>query len=298
MALRKRRGTEGLPEDQRAALKNLVAQPKFELIPLSNVREKAEALPPRAVVTVTASPSHGLEATIELACDLMALGHDAIPHLSAHMVHDRAHLEELLARCRECGLHRAFVVGGDAKEPGAYHDGLSLLRAIHEFGNPFAEIGVPSYPEGHPDIADDVLLRVLLEKQPLVNYTATQMCFNPGAIVSWISSVRAAGVTLPIHLGTPGVAELTKLMTISARIGVADSARYLKKNRSIVGHLIKGSFGPDALLEELAPTLADEAADVRALHVFTFNQVQATVDWQRRMLEELGGEDLPAAVSN
>ena len=53
MPFKKRRGTDGLPEDQRAALKNLVAQPKFELIPLSNVREKAEALPPRAVVTVT-----------------------------------------------------------------------------------------------------------------------------------------------------------------------------------------------------------------------------------------------------
>jgi hypothetical protein len=42
------------------------------------------------------------------------------------------------------------------------------------------------------------------------------------------------------------------------------------------------------LLEQLAPTIADESADVRALHVFTFNEVQATVDWQTRMLEELG----------
>jgi methylenetetrahydrofolate reductase (NADH) len=190
------------------------------------------------------------------------------------------------------------VVGGDSKEPGEFHDGLALLRAIHEYGSPFTEIGVPGYPEGHADIADDVLLRVLLEKQPLANYMATQMCFNPGAITDWIGRMRAIGVTLPVHLGTPGVAELTKLMTISARIGVADSARYLKKNRSIVGHLIKGSFGPDALLERLGPTFADAAADVRALHVFTFNQVQATVDWQRRMLDELGGEDLPEAVSN
>jgi methylenetetrahydrofolate reductase (NADPH) len=212
------------------------------------------------------------------------------------MVHDAAHLSALLDRCRECGLRRAFVVGGDSKEPGDYHDGLALLRAIHEYGSPFTEIGVPSYPEGHADIADDVLLRVLLEKQPLANYMATQMCFNPGAIAAWIARMRAAGVTLPVHLGTPGVAELTKLMTISARIGIADSARYLKKNRSIVGHLIKGSFGPDALLEQLAPTLADAAADVRALHVFTFNQVQATVDWQRRMLEELSGAE-PAAAS-
>jgi methylenetetrahydrofolate reductase (NADPH) len=288
MPLRKRRGTDGLPESQRAALKNLVAQPKFELIPLTTALEKAQALPPGCVATVTASPSHGLEATIDLACELIAMGHDAIPHLSAHMVRDHAHLASLLERCRECGLRRAFVVGGDSKEPGEYHDGLSLLRAIHDHGTPFVEIGVPSYPDGHPDITDDVLLAVLREKQPLASYMTTQMSFNPGAISSWIGRMRTAGITLPVHLGLPGVAELTKLMTISARIGVADSARYLRKNRSMIGHLIKGSFGPDALLEELAPTLADEAADVRALHVFTFNQVQATVDWQRRMLEELG----------
>jgi methylenetetrahydrofolate reductase (NADPH) len=288
MAIRKRRGAEGLPEDQHAALKNLVAQPKFELIPLSTALEKAQALPPGCVVTVTASPSHGLEATIDLACDLMAMGHDAIPHLSAHMIRDRVHLGALLDRSRECGLRRAFVVGGDSKQPGEYRDGLSLLRAIHEHGTPFIEIGVPCYPEGHPDIADDVLLAVLREKQPLTSYMTTQMSFNPGAISSWIGRMRTAGITLPVHLGMPGVAELTKLMRISARIGVADSARYLKKNRSMIGHLIRGSFGPDALLEQLAPTIADESADVRALHVFTFNEVQATVDWQTRMLEELG----------
>jgi methylenetetrahydrofolate reductase (NADPH) len=80
-------------------------------------------------------------------------------------------------------------------------------------------------------------------------------------------------------------------MTISAKIGIADSARYLKKNKKMVGHLMKkGSFGPDAFLEALAPTLADPTADVRALHVFTFNQVQNTADWQRRML----GDELTA----
>ena len=97
--------------------------------------------------------------------------------------------------------------------------------------------------------------------------------------------MRAAGVTLPVHLGVPGVAELTKLMAISARIGVADSARYLKKNKTMVGHLMRGgSFGPDAFLEALAPTLVDRDAHVHALHVFTFNQVANTADWQRRML--------------
>jgi methylenetetrahydrofolate reductase (NADPH) len=92
-------------------------------------------------------------------------------------------------------------------------------------------------------------------------------------------------VTLPVHLGTPGVADMAKLMTISARIGIANSARYLKKNKRMVGHLLTpGKFGPDALLEGVAPSFADPSADIEALHVFTFNQVEATVEWQQRML--------------
>lgn len=289
MVLRKRRSLASMDDAQRAALRALVARPKFELIPLSNAMGQAACLPPNATVTVTASPGKGLEATLELAEHLSAAGHTAIPHLSAHMVRDAGHLRDLLQRCEAGGLRRTFVVGGDAKDPGAYHDGLALLRAIDEAGHPFEEIGVPAYPEGHPDIADARLLEVLLEKQRYASYLATQMCFDPGAIVAWIARMRAAGVTLSVNLGTPGVAELTKLMTVSAKIGIADSARYLKKNRRMVGRLLSpGSFGPDALLEGMAPAFVDPAADVVALHLFTFNQVEATVGWQERMLAELG----------
>ena len=77
--------------------------------------------------------------------------------------------------------------------------------------------------------------------------------------------MRAAGVTLPVHLGVPGVAEITKLMTIAARIGVADSARYLKKNRNLsaTGSSRVASV-PTRCCEELGPTLADPAADDRS----------------------------------
>jgi methylenetetrahydrofolate reductase (NADPH) len=270
-----------LTDDQRAALLRLVSSAKYELIPLDSVLAKADALPDAAAVTVTASPSHGIEATLDLAEKLAARGHDVTPHLSAHMIRDRAHLKELLDRARAASITRAFVVGGDARDRGDFHDG----------GHPFTEIGVPSYPEGHPDIADDVLLAALKEKQPIATSMTTQMCFNPPALSSWLTRMRAAGITLPVHLGVPGVAELTKLMAISARIGVADSARYLKKNKAMVGHLMRGgSFGPDAFLEALAPTLVDRNARVQALHVFTFNQVANTADWQRRMLNgELTG---------
>jgi methylenetetrahydrofolate reductase (NADPH) len=272
-------------------LRRLVSSAKYELIPLDAILAKAEALPEGAAVTVTASPSHGIEATFDLAEKLAARGHDVTPHLSAHMIRDRGHLQELLDRARAASITKAFVVGGDARDKGEFHDGVTLLHAIDEVGHPFTEIGVPSYPEGHPDIADDVLLAALKEKQKIATSMTTQMCFNPSALSAWLTRMRAAGVTLPVHLGVPGVAELTKLMAISARIGVADSARYLKKNKSMVGHLMRGgSFGPDAFLEALAPTLVDRNAQVNALHVFTFNQVANTADWQRRMLNgELTG---------
>jgi methylenetetrahydrofolate reductase (NADPH) len=274
-----------LSDDERAALRRLVAQAKYELIPLDSVIVKAEALPEGSAVTVTASPSHGIEATFDVAEALQARGHDVTPHLSAHMIRDRAHLQELLDRARVAGLTKAFVVGGDARDRGVFHDGIMLLQAIDELGHPFTEIGVPSYPEGHPDIDDDVLVAALKEKQKLATSMTTQMCFNPMALMTWLARMRSEGVTLPVHLGVPGVAELTKLLAISARIGVADSARYLQKNRAMVGHLMRGgSFGPDAFLEALAPTLVDRAARVQALHVFTFNQVANTADWQRRML--------------
>ena len=287
--MRRRREAETVTAETAEALRVLVSTPTFELIPLSNALDRAVSLPAGASVTVTASPSHGIEATFDLVEDVAALGHEAVPHLSAHMIRGREHLGELLQRAGDTGIRGAFVVGGDAKDRGEFHDGLSLLRAMDEIGHPFLQLGVPAYPEGHPDIADDALHATLVEKQRYASYMTTQMCFNPDAITSWLVSVRSGGISLPIHLGVPGVADIAKLMRVAARIGVADAARYLRKNRKIVGRLLSpGSFGPDALLEGLGSTVADPTAAIRRLHMFTFNEVGATVAWQQRMLAELG----------
>src|SRR6185503_9756283 len=116
----------------------------------------------------------------------------------------------------------------------------------------------------------------------------TQMSFNPGAVASWITRVRDEGITLPIHLGVPGVLPFRKLMTLSARIGVAEWMRYLLKNRSLLGHLVQGgAFGADALLIGLASTIADPRGNVLAVHVFTLNQVVETEVWKRALMAEL-----------
>ena len=277
-----------LNEPERTALRSLVAHAKYELIPLKNATMTAERLPPGSTVTVTASPTHGIEATISLCEWLAARGHVVIPHLAARMIRDRQHLSELLARARGAQLREAFIVGGDAKTSTGIHDGLGLLHAMQEIGHPFERLGVPAYPEGHPDIADEVLLRVLKEKQRFAHSMTTQMSFNADAVSAWVVRMRREGVWLPMHVGVAGVTQLAKLMNIAARIGVADSARYLKKNRRMLGSLMNPrSVTPDAFLEALAPAMSEPEARLHGLHLFTFNQVEETAAWQRRILLRL-----------
>jgi methylenetetrahydrofolate reductase (NADPH) len=272
----------------RRALAALVGSPIYELIPLATARDDAAALPSHSRVTITTSTRLGLDGTLGLAEWLATRGHDVAPHIAARLVRDHAHVADLVARLQSANVRKIFVVGGDGTAVGEIKDGLTLIRAIAEIGHRFDEIGVPAYPEGHPAIPDDVLLRDLREKQPIVQWMTTQMSFNPEAVAAWIGRIRGEGIALPIHLGIPGVVGLRKLTAIAARIGVADSARYLMKNRGLLGHLAQlGSFGPDAFLRDLAATVAEPRANVRALHVFTMNQVAATVTWQQKMLEEL-----------
>ena len=142
----------------RAALRDLVARPLFELIPLRDAVDPAAYLPPGSLVSVTASPARGMEATIVTSARLRELGHTVVPHLAAHMIRDRAHLSELLRRMDDAGIDRAFVVGGDAPDPGQYRDGLSLLRAMVDLGHRLREIGV-GLPHVEGERRDHVLRR-------------------------------------------------------------------------------------------------------------------------------------------
>ncbi len=99
-------------------------------------------------------------------------------------------------------------------------------------------------------------------------------CFDPIIISNWISDVRTNGITLPIHLGMLGVAPVHKLISISAQIGVRDSARFLFRHRGLFGRLTRQSTSsPDRLTMGLSEVIADPEANIEALHFYTFNQV-------------------------
>jgi hypothetical protein len=140
-------------------------------------------------------------------------------------------------------------------------------------------------------ISDRLLLDALRDKAHYASYMTTQLCFDPGAIATWIAARRAEAIALPVHVGIPGVAEPHKLLAISARIGVADTHRFLSKNIRFVARLMRsgGFYRPDGLLEGLAPHIVDPAARIVDLHLYTFNAVEATEKWRQSMLNRLEG---------
>ncbi len=213
------------------------------------------------------------------------------------MIRDRAHLRGLLASLAAAGIRQVFVVGGDSAQPGDFPDGLSLLRAMAELGHPFTEIGIPGYPQGHPTIPEDRLLAGLADKQPFATSMTTQLCFDAGALRRWLLARRAAGITLPLVLGIAGVAELHRLIEISARIGVRDSRRFVSKNSALIGRFLRpGGYRPDGLLAALVPLLVDPIADVQGVHLYTFNQVETTEEWRQAYLAGLA--ELGTAVAS
>jgi methylenetetrahydrofolate reductase (NADPH) len=284
-------GRRALEQAERAGLARLLEQPKLEVLPLFSLDTELAAVGPGATLTVTSSPSKGIEASLAAVERLRAAGFEVVTHLAARMLRDRAHLREVLERLDAAGVDRAFVVGGDATRVGDYADGLALLRELAEIGHPFREIGVPGYPQGHPAVPEDRLRADLAAKATHAHYVTTQICFDADAIQRWIAACRADGLTLPVHLGIPGAVELARLLRVSARIGVTDAGRFVSRHAGLLRRFLRPrGYEPSALLEALAPTIADADAGVGGLHIYTFNQLARTERWRDAYLVRLRRE--------
>ena len=146
------RRRRALSDPQAGALARVLHAPTFELIPLRNAMDQAALLPAGATVSVTASPAKGIEATVALCEQLQAHGFRAVPHVSARMIRDRAHLADLIAwlrgRRRRSRLRRRWRRQGARRVPGraraAPRDGRDRPSARRD-----RDPGVPAGPPVH-----------------------------------------------------------------------------------------------------------------------------------------------------
>jgi methylenetetrahydrofolate reductase (NADPH) len=270
------------------ALAELLRKPRFEILPLPGIEEQVlEHLTTDVKVTVTASPRRGLEATLDLSERLAGAGYAVVPHLSARLVRDRVHLEETVARLRAAGVRELFVPAGDAAEPGEFAGAAELLLAMGPLRAEFDEIGITGYPESHHLISDEETIQAMFAKAPMATCIISQICFDAEVIAAWIAEVRRRGTALPIWIGLPGSVEYAKLVRISMKIGLGESARFLRHHGNWMARLLTRQFRPDPLLRALGPTVTDPAANVGGFHLYTFNEVARTERWRRRALERL-----------
>jgi methylenetetrahydrofolate reductase (NADPH) len=265
-------------------------RPRYEILPLDGVAEQVIAhIPARSKVTVTASPTKGLDATLGLAEALAPAGYQVVPHLSARLVRDRSHLDEIVARLRGAGIREVFVIAGDARhQAGEFAGAAELLAAMDELRESFAEIGISGYPESHHFISDETTIEAMFAKEPMATYIVSQICFDAEVIATWIRRVRARGTLLPIWIGVPGAVDSRKLLRTSLRIGLGESVRFLRAQRGLVRRFLSPRrYTPTGLLEQLGPAFADPSARVGGIHVYTFNELNETETWRRQLVDRL-----------
>jgi methylenetetrahydrofolate reductase (NADPH) len=273
------------------AVVQALRRPRYEVLPLGDVVDLvAEHVPRDVTVTVTASPGRGLASTLDVAERLAAHGHRVVPHLAARLVAGETQLQEILERLRGCGVGDVFVIAGDVREPaGPFGGALDLLAAMAELGHRLDQVGIAGYPERHPFIHDDITIQAMWDKRRFATYIVSQLCFHPRVVAAWVHRVRRRGVDLPIHVGVPGPVDAARLLRISTRIGIGESARFARRHTGWLPRLLRvGGYRPGRLVDGLAASLADPASRVAGLHLYTFNEVARTERWRQETLGRLG----------
>jgi methylenetetrahydrofolate reductase (NADPH) len=273
------------------AVVQALRRPRYEVLPLGDIVDLvAEHVPRDVTVTVTASPGRGLASTLDVAERLAAHGHRVVPHLAARLVAGETQLKEILERLRGCDVGDVFVIAGDVREPaGPFGGALDLLAAMADLGHRLDQVGIAGYPERHPFIHDDITIQAMWDKRRFATYIVSQLCFHPRVVAAWVHRVRRRGVDLPIHVGVPGPVDAARLLRISTRIGIGESARFARRHTGWLPQLLRvGGYRPGRLVDGLAASLADPASRVAGLHLYTFNEVARTERWRQETLGRLG----------
>lgn len=269
----------------------LFAHARYEVMPTAKIGDDVLAhVPPTVTLTVTAAQNKGMAPTLELATRFAESGYRVIPHLAARMIHGRSELAEIVSRLQDAGIAGIFVPAGDATPPvGQYASALDLLIDLRELGATFDHVGITGYPESHPTIEDDVTIQAMWDKRLYATHVVSNMTFDAEKLGAWVERIRRRGVTLPVLVGVPGPVERAKLLRMATTIGVGQSVRFLRKQKSVLARIAAPGFSPDRFVTRVAALAGDDNLHIEGLHVFTFNQVEAIETWRQRLLNATPG---------
>lgn len=252
------------------------------------LRAAQDVLPPGTRVNVTFLGNEDLPMRLAAAAAVRTAGLVPVPHISARRLESPAELEKFLGALADAGaVENLFVVGGDPAEPmGPYEDSLAVIRSGLPAAHGAKHISIAGYPEGHPDIAGDILWNALLaklealEEQGLEASIITQFGFDTAPVLAWLEELRGRGISAPVRIGVPGPAGIKRLLGYARRFGVGTSAGIAQKYGFSLTNLL-GTAGPDRFIRDLSAAHDPARHGTVQLHFYTFGGLRTTAEWVR-----------------
>ncbi len=243
---------------------------------------------PVYVAMIEAGDQPGILNTVRA---LKAAGLEPVPHVPARFVLNADILNDWLAAyAGEAGVTKALVLGGGAATPnGDFDAAVQLMQTGLFVKHGITHLGMAGHPEGNPDIENKVgkaaLLQALQDKQKYAveagveAHIATQFLFEAGPVENWAKTLRAEGITLPIHVGVPGPATLKTLVKYAAVCGVGASAKFIRKQALNVTKLMSVNK-PDGLVAGLADLKVNQPElGVTQAHLYPFGGFDRLFEW-------------------
>ena len=280
-----------------AALSRLMQDFSIEVMPRTAARiEDFRALLP-AGTRVYVAHIDGTEFADMLATArrLAGDGFRVMPHFPARGIEGPAELERRIAAYAEAGVREALVIAGGIDRPrGVFADSMALLATglFDRYG--FTDMHVAGHPEGNRDIdpegGEARAMAALAWKDAFRASTdarmaiATQFVFEAAPVIDWAARLRAAGITMPVHVGVAGPAKLQTLIKFAMACGVGPSLRVLQRRAADLSHLML-PVDPGGVLSELARhKAAHPEFAVERVHLFPLGGIAGTTDYAGSLL--------------
>ncbi|MGC1505763.1 MAG: methylenetetrahydrofolate reductase [Sulfitobacter sp.] len=266
------------------------------------VEDFTSLLPAETRVYVAHIEGTPIEDMIATAKRLNADGYRVMPHFPARIIKDRATLANWIAMYQgEADVKQALLLAGGVATPhGEFSDSMQLMETglFDEAG--FERLHVAGHPEGNRDIdatgtaGVDAALKWKNDFQTRTDAKmaiATQFAFEAKPIIAWADSLRAAGITLPVHIGIAGPAKLQTLIKFAIACGVGPSLKVLQKRAMDVTKLLL-PYEPTDVINELAlHKAANPDFNVSHVHFFPLGGIKTNANWA---IENGGTSAVPA----
>ncbi|NRB33614.1 MAG: methylenetetrahydrofolate reductase [Rhodobacteraceae bacterium] len=222
---------------------------------------------------------------------LNADGYRVMPHFPARIIKDKATLADWIARYQgEANVKQALLLAGGVAQPvGDFDSSMQLMETglFDEAG--FTHLHVAGHPEGNKDIDPDGsrtnVDAALRWKQDFASRTdaqmalATQFAFDAAGIIKWADDIKAAGITLPIHIGIAGPAKLQTLIKFAIACGVGPSLKVLERRALDISKLLLPYEPTDVLTDLAAHKAANPEFNITNVHFFPLGGIKTNANW-------------------